>query len=116
MTNDAALPEPVGEAPTWSDPPGLGRSLIVGSMIGVGVSFVAVTVGMLAAGVEWSSSVGLGLFVAFWGGLGFGTMVGGVVYAFGIEGEAHAAAVARGAEGADVGDHAESTEPVTTGS
>jgi hypothetical protein len=35
---------------------------------------------MVAADVEWGSAIGLGLFVALWGGLGFGAMVGGVVW------------------------------------
>lgn len=89
MQNDATQPGPEGELPTWSDPPGLGRSMIVGSTIGVILSFVGVTIGMLAVDVEMSSALGLGLFVAFWGGLGFGTMVGGVVYAFGLEKNEH---------------------------
>lgn len=76
--------------PRWAEPPGLGRTVAVGSIIGVVVSFVGVTIGVLALGVEGGSAIGIGLFVAFWGGLGFGTMVGGVIYAFSVEaGEAH---------------------------
>lgn len=118
MTNDATFPGSLGEAPSWNDPPGLGRSLIIGSIIGVVASFVGVTVGMLAAGIEWSSSIGLGLFIAFWGGLGFGTMVGGVVYAFGIEREAHETAGTgpSGDKAADRRDGIEANDSVTTGS
>lgn len=64
----------------WRDPPGLGRMMAMSSAIGVGVSLVVITVGMMAAGQVWQSSLGLGIFVAFWGGLGFGSMVGGVIY------------------------------------
>ncbi len=64
----------------WDEPVGLLRSIVVGAIIGVVIAMVGVTVGMLAADIEWQSAVGLGVFVAFWGGLGFGTMVGGVVW------------------------------------
>lgn len=52
-----------------------------GAAIGVVVSLAAVTAALLASGTEVGSALGLGLFVAFWGGLGFGCMVGGVVWA-----------------------------------
>ncbi len=64
----------------WEEPVGLLRSVVVGAIIGVVLSFVGTTVGMLLADIEPGSAVGLGLFIAFWGGLGFGTMVGGVVW------------------------------------
>lgn len=64
----------------WTEPVGLLRSVVVGALVGVVLSFVGTTVGMLLADVEFGSAVGLGLFIAFWGGLGFGTMVGGVVW------------------------------------
>ena len=35
--------------------------------------------------VEWASAIGLGLFIAFWGGIGFGAMIGGVVHADRLE-------------------------------
>lgn len=35
--------------------------------------------------MEWQSAIGFGVFVAFWGGLGFGTMMGGVAYVMGLE-------------------------------
>lgn len=49
--------------------------------IGVLASFVGVTAGMVAIGEGWGAAVGLGAFVGFWGGLGFGAMVGGVIWA-----------------------------------
>src|SRR6478609_1434991 len=73
------------EASPWSDPPGIGRSMVIGCAIGVTLSMVVVVSGMLALGVETPSAIGLGLFVSFWGGLGFGTMFGGVAYATRIE-------------------------------
>lgn len=59
---------------------GLGRSMALGGLLGVVVAFLGTTVGMLAADVELGSAVGLGIFMGFWGGLGFGTMVGGVTW------------------------------------
>ena len=64
----------------WEEPVGLLRSVVLGAIIGVVIAFIGTTIGMLAADVETGSAIGLGLFVAFWGGLGFGSMVGGVVW------------------------------------
>ncbi|MFN8017308.1 MAG: hypothetical protein U0P45_04200 [Acidimicrobiales bacterium] len=61
------------------------KVIVGGCLIGVVVSFVSVTLGMHALGADWAPAVGLGLFVGFWGGLGFGAMVGGVVYAAKLE-------------------------------
>lgn len=83
--NEVLETERVDAVAGWQDPPGMGRSIVVGSSIGVALSLAGVTLGMLAAGVAWQSALGLGAFVAFWGGLGFGSMVGGVVYASGLE-------------------------------
>lgn len=69
----------------WRDPPGMGRILVASSAIGVVLSLVLITIGMMAAGQVWQSSLALGVFIAFWGGLGFGSMVGGVVYLTRIE-------------------------------
>lgn len=64
----------------WDEPVGLLRSVTVGALVGVVLSFIGTTIGMLVADVEWGAALGLGAFVAFWGGLGFGSMVGGVVW------------------------------------
>lgn len=69
----------------WRDPPGMGKILVASSAIGVVLSLVLITLGMMAAGQVWQSSLALGVFIAFWGGLGFGSMVGGVVYLTRIE-------------------------------
>lgn len=58
---------------------------MVSSAIGVVLSLVLITGGMMAAGQVWQSSLALGVFIAFWGGLGFGSMIGGVVYLTRIE-------------------------------
>lgn len=64
----------------WPDPPGLGRILAICCAVGVVLSLVIITAGMLAAGQVWQSSLALGVFIAAWGGLGFGSMIGGVIY------------------------------------
>ncbi|MEO6627420.1 MAG: hypothetical protein ABIP03_02505 [Aquihabitans sp.] len=72
---------------SWQDPPGMGKSILIGSTIGVVLAFIFVTGGMLATGTAWQSAVGLGVFVAFWGGVGFGSMLGGVTYVSRIQDE-----------------------------
>jgi uncharacterized membrane protein YedE/YeeE len=59
---------------------GLARAVALGSLVGVVLSFAAVLLAMLAGGYGWGAGVGLAAFTAFWGGLGFGSMVGGVIY------------------------------------
>ena len=60
--------------------PGLVRYIVIGSLVGMTLAFVAVAAAMVVAGQGWGPGVGLGAFVAFWGGIGFGSMVGGVIY------------------------------------
>ncbi|NLV54791.1 MAG: hypothetical protein GXY13_04160 [Acidimicrobiales bacterium] len=70
----------------------IGHGVLVGSIVGVLVSFIGSGVGMLIAGVEPGGAAGFGLFVAFWGGLGFGSMMGGVsgfIRAMAAAGEHH---------------------------
>lgn len=59
---------------------GLAKAVALGSLVGVVVSFVAVLLAMVAGGYGWGVGLGLAAFTAFWGGLGFGSMVGGVIY------------------------------------
>jgi hypothetical protein len=61
--------------------------ILTGVAIGVVVSFLGVGGGLLASGSSMSTAIGLGAFVAFWGGLGFGAMLGGVAYAIRVEAE-----------------------------
>lgn len=67
-------------AASWVSPPGLGRCIGIGCGIGVVLAFIGIALPSLLAGMEWRSAVGFGVFVAFWGGLGFGSMMGGVAY------------------------------------
>jgi hypothetical protein len=64
----------------WAIPPGIGKTVGLGSLIGIVVSLVGIVAGMRAAGIEWGSALALGFFISFWGGLGFGSMMGGVAY------------------------------------
>lgn len=60
--------------------PGLGRYLFKGAVIGAIASFILIGAGILALDVEWGSAMGIGVFVAFWGGVGFGVMLAGVTW------------------------------------
>jgi hypothetical protein len=73
----AGIDEPTG----WDEPGGLAKAVVVGSIVGALIASVAVTAALLAIGVQRGSAFGLGVFIAFWGGLGFGSMVAGVVWA-----------------------------------
>lgn len=75
----------------WDEPPGLGRMVATTSVIAAIVFFLATAIGMRLNGQSWATAVGLGLFVAFWGGLGFGGMSGGVRHALRLEAEEAAA-------------------------
>lgn len=77
--------DPVDLAASWVSPPGLGRCLSIGSAIGVVVALIVIAVPCLLSGMEVGSALGFGAFVAFWGGLGFGSMMGGVAYVMGLE-------------------------------
>lgn len=74
--------EEISEADQGSQPPSMGKAIFVGCAI---VAVVAVVATMRLLDVEWAPAIGLGFFVAFWGGLGFGSMVGGVVHADRLE-------------------------------
>lgn len=78
---------------------GVGRSVARGSLVGVVIAFVGIAVAMLLGGKGLGAAAGLGVFVAFWGGLGFGSMIGGVMGVIRLE-EAEAAA-----DAAASGDH-----------
>lgn len=64
----------------WEERPGLGRAVGIGAAAGMALAVVGVTLAMLACGVDRLAAVGLGAFIAVWGGLGFGVMVAGVVW------------------------------------
>lgn len=76
-----ASPTPARSSePARQDTPGLGRSIITATIPMVSVVFVAVTAGLAFTGTSLASSLGIGIFTALWGGGGFGTMTGGVLY------------------------------------
>jgi len=57
---------------------GLGRSFLIGAIVGGLITFV-VTAGItLMATGDVGPAVGVGAFAAFWGGPGFGGMLGAV--------------------------------------
>lgn len=69
---------------------------MTGVAAGVAVSFFGVGGAFLVWGQGWGASIGMGAFVAFWGGLGFGGMIGGAVWAIQVgEGEERARLGAR---------------------
>ena len=53
----------------------VGRAAVIGGVIGFVVVSIAVWLLAVASGVEAIPSVALGVFVASWGGLGFGAML-----------------------------------------
>jgi len=67
------------------EPLGLGHSLAVGAVVGMVLALVGVTLGLMATGLSWVDSIGVGIFAAFWGGIGFGTMIGGVIFLSNLE-------------------------------
>jgi hypothetical protein len=80
-----SLRSPEDLAASWASPPGLGRYLAIGSGVGVILSFALITVLSVLGGIESGAAIGFGLFVALWGGLGFGSMMGGVAYTMSLE-------------------------------
>jgi hypothetical protein len=72
-----------------TEPPGVGRFVLVGCLIGAIVALAVVGGGLLAAGVDTAGAAGIAAVSAFWGGLGFGGMMGGVAHAAKREGTSH---------------------------
>ena len=66
-------------APSTSDP-GLGRAFALGSVIGFVVVFLVYSGVASVAGVSAVPAAAVGLFTAFWGGPGFGGMLGAVMF------------------------------------
>ena len=63
-----------------SEEAGLGRAIVVGASLGLVLGTGGVTAAALAIGEELASALGLGLFVGFWGGSGFGFMLGAALH------------------------------------
>lgn len=68
-----------------TEPRSMAAAIALGCLVGTVVSLAIVVVTMRLLDVDWAAAIGLGFFVAFWGGLGFGSMVGGVVHADRLE-------------------------------
>lgn len=69
------------------EPPGIGRAVAVGAAIGMVLFFIGIGVTMLALGLTGPAALGIALFEAGFGGLGFGAMTGGVIYISRHEGD-----------------------------
>lgn len=54
--------------------------MVISSAIAVSTAFVLVGAGMVLAGVSYPLAASVALFVAAWGGGGFGAMIGGVLH------------------------------------
>lgn len=63
-----------------SAPLRVGRAAVIGAAVGFVVFSTLITIGSYAAGNSLGGSLGLGVFAGFWGGLGFGFMIGGTMY------------------------------------
>ncbi len=59
---------------------GMGKAFIMGSVIGFVASFTLFGGVALAAGLGTGAALGIGAFTAFWGGPGFGGMMGAVLH------------------------------------
>lgn len=61
-------------------PAGIGTFLVTSAGIAFVLICTGVTTGLLLHGQGWPSSLAIGTFTGFWGGAGFGVMVGGVLH------------------------------------
>lgn len=89
MTDANTTLQPPASTGSWAQPSGMGHAIVIGSVVGTVISFISVSLLLHLADVEWGSAIGLGAFIGFWGGLGFGSMVAGVVWASSSEVAAH---------------------------
>ena len=63
-----------------SEESGLGEAFLKGSIVGFVVVFVLLGGVTLAAGMGVAAALAIGTFTAFWGGPGFGGMMGAVLH------------------------------------
>lgn len=86
MKSDAtAAASDAASAPTPSsrftaEAPGTLRATVVGAVVGVVLAFAGVAGVLLLHGEGAATAFGLGGMAAFWGGLGFGSMLGGTLH------------------------------------
>ncbi len=55
------------------------RAATIGAVVGFAIVFIAILTAGLIGGIDVGSALGMGLWIAFWGGGGFGFMLGGTV-------------------------------------
>jgi hypothetical protein len=67
------------DASTAAGEPNLGRSAMIGAVIGFFAAMTTVTVVGTLGGMDPGSAFGMGCFVGFWSGGGFGFMSGGTI-------------------------------------
>jgi hypothetical protein len=67
------------DAAAEANMPNVGRTAAIGYVAGFLAAAIAITVAGTLAGIGFGASLGLGAFVGFWGGGGFGFMMGGTV-------------------------------------
>ncbi len=74
---------PVAPKPALA--PGTGRSIIIGTIVGFFVVGGFCAIAAFAFGMEPSAALALGAFTGFWGGPGFGGMMGFVLHESKVE-------------------------------
>ena len=79
VRNEPVTPLDARDASTASAEPNIGRSAMIGAVIGFFAVMIAITVGGTLGGIEPGSAFGIGCFVGLWGGGGFGFMMGGTI-------------------------------------
>lgn len=79
-TIEGAAAEPVDVTTTRDPEVGLGRAYVLGSAIGFVAVFVVCGGIALLGGVEPGAALGAAAFTGFWGGPGFGGMMGAVLH------------------------------------
>lgn len=82
------------DAPTGTAAPGVGRALVLGTLLGFLAVVTVVTGGGILSGLEPMGALGLGVFIGMWGGAGFGFMTAGALSLARLTDAEHAAATA----------------------
>ncbi|MBS1838146.1 MAG: hypothetical protein JST64_10680 [Actinobacteria bacterium] len=91
MTETTAVHGTSPAAPTPSLAPGTGRSILIGTIVGFFVVGGFCALAGYIAGMELSAALALGAFTGFWGGPGFGGMMGFVLHESKVEAAEEAA-------------------------